>query len=115
MKSTVLDGVMGVLDSELIMQYLQCIKYELKKLKSQEVCEVVLSVDPSVLKELRDEIAAAKSAADDAKATVDRAKNESTDAKDGASDAQRDTTSTPTASHCSSRASTRRSASSTAS
>jgi hypothetical protein len=36
-----------------------------------------LSVDPSVLQELRDEIAAAKSTADETKLTTDEAKNES--------------------------------------
>jgi hypothetical protein len=114
-KSTVLDGAPGVLDSELIMKDLQCVKYDMKKLKSREVCTVISSVDPSVLKELGDEIAAVNSAADDAKATVDGAQKKSADATDAASDAQRDTTSAPTASRCSSRSSTRHSASSTAS
>jgi hypothetical protein len=62
-------------------------KYELKKRESREVSEVVSSFDPSILQELRDEIAAPK-------ATADEAKKDSADAKDAASDAQWDATST---------------------
>jgi hypothetical protein len=55
----------------------------MQKLKSGEVSEVVSRVDPSILQELRDEIAVAKS-------TADEAKKDSADAKDAASDAERD-------------------------
>jgi hypothetical protein len=92
-KSAVVEDVPGVVDSESIKRDLQCIKYELKKLKSREVLEVVSSFDPSILQELRDEIAAAKPRADKAKATADEGKNESADVKDAASDAERDGTS----------------------
>jgi hypothetical protein len=46
--------------------------------------------DPSILRELRDEIAAAKSTADEVKATADEAKKESGETKDAASDAEWD-------------------------
>jgi hypothetical protein len=74
----------------LITKDLRCIKYELKKLKSQEVSDVVSSVDPSILKELRDNLGVAMSAADDANVTADEAKEGSADAHNAASEAQRD-------------------------
>jgi hypothetical protein len=49
-------------------------KYEKKKSKSREVSEVVSSVDPSILCELRDEIADVKGAAEDATAAADEGK-----------------------------------------
>jgi hypothetical protein len=88
--SSVVDDVTGVLYSESITKRVQYIKYDLKNLKSQEVSEVVSSVDPSFLRELRDDIGAAMSAPDDAKATVDEIKEGSEDAQDAASEAQRD-------------------------
>jgi hypothetical protein len=57
-KSAVPEDVPGVVDSESMKKDLRCIKYELKKLKSREISEVVSRVDPFVLQELRDEIAA---------------------------------------------------------
>jgi hypothetical protein len=74
----------------LITKYLQCIKYELKNLKSREVSEVVSSVNPSVLRELRDDIGAVMSVTDDAKATADEVEEGSADAQDAASEAQGD-------------------------
>jgi hypothetical protein len=62
--SAVAEDVPGVVDSDSIKKTLQCIKYELKKLKSTEVSEIVSSVDPSVLQELRDDIAAESRAVD---------------------------------------------------
>jgi uncharacterized coiled-coil DUF342 family protein len=65
----------------------------MKKAKSREVCQVVSNVDPSILQKLRNEIAAMKSKADEAKATTDETHEDSADAKDAASDGQRDATS----------------------
>jgi hypothetical protein len=64
---------------EAMIKDVRCIKYEKKKQKSREVSEVVSSVDPTSLQELRDEIAAAKSTADEAEATANEAKKESAD------------------------------------
>jgi hypothetical protein len=75
---------------ELIAKNLQCIKYELKKLKSGEVSEVVSSVDPPVLEEFRGKIGVVIPAADDAKAMVDEVTGGSADAQDAASEARRD-------------------------
>jgi hypothetical protein len=86
-KSAVSEDVPGVVDSESIKKDLRCIRYELKKLESREVSEAVSSFDPSILQEIRDEIAAPK-------ATADEAKKDSADAKDAASDAERNVTST---------------------
>jgi hypothetical protein len=86
-KSDVSEDVPGLINSKSIKKDLRCIKYELKKLESREVSEVVSSFDSLILQELRDEIAAPK-------ATADEAKKDSVDAKDAASDVQRDATST---------------------
>jgi hypothetical protein len=83
----------AVLDSESVKKDLQCTKYEMKKQKSPEVSEVVLIVDPSVLKFFQNDFAAAKSAADDAKTTGDEIQKESSEAKDAAAGAQHDATS----------------------
>jgi hypothetical protein len=56
------------------------------KMKSKDVSVSGPSVDPSVLQDLRDENAYAKSAAKDAKATADEAEKESGEAKDAASE-----------------------------
>jgi hypothetical protein len=58
-------------------------KYETKKLKAKVKS---MDVSASVLQELRDETAVAKSA-DEAKATADEAKKDSADTKDAPSDA----------------------------
>jgi hypothetical protein len=61
-------------------------EYDLKKLKAKvKSVHVSVSVpgpDPSVLKELRDDITVAKSATDDAKARADEAQRESLDSAD---------------------------------
>jgi hypothetical protein len=72
------------------MKHLRCIKYELKNLKSPDVSKGVSNMDPSVLRELRDYIGAAISAADETKATMDEVKEASADAEDVASEAQGD-------------------------
>jgi hypothetical protein len=66
---------------------------ELKKLNVREVSKVLSNINPSVLKDCRDHIAAWKSAADNARAMADETKKKSADAKDAASEAQRDVTS----------------------
>jgi hypothetical protein len=66
----------------------QCIKYEKNQPKLREVSEVVSIFDPSILRELRDETADAKGAAEDAKTTADEDKKESGETKDAASDAK---------------------------
>jgi hypothetical protein len=76
-----------------IERELRRMRSEMETLKSEEVSDDVSSVDSSVLQELRDEIAVAKSTADKAKATAGEAKKDSADAKDAASHAQRDATS----------------------
>jgi hypothetical protein len=57
------------------------------KVKSMDVSASTPGVDAGVLQDLRDEIAYAKGAAEDAKATADEAKKESGEAKDAASEA----------------------------
>jgi hypothetical protein len=76
-----------------MMKNVRCMKYEKKKPKSREASGVASSVDPSFLRELRDKMADAKGAAEDAKATVDEGKKKPADAKNAASDAERDGTS----------------------
>jgi hypothetical protein len=62
----------------------------LKNFRSREVSEVVLSVNPSVLRELRENIRAAVSPGDDAQATADEVREGSADAQDSASETQGD-------------------------
>jgi hypothetical protein len=50
-KSAIVEDVSGVVDSEPMTKDVQCIKYEMKKLKSREVSEVVSSGDPTILQE----------------------------------------------------------------
>jgi hypothetical protein len=88
--SSVVDDVTGVLYSESITKYIRCINYELKNLKSREVSEFVWSMNPSVLRELRDDLGAAMSAADEAKAAADEVKEGSADAHDAPLEAQDD-------------------------
>jgi hypothetical protein len=98
-KSAVAEDAPDIVDPESMTKDVQCMKYEKKKPKSHEFSEVVPSFDPSILRELRDEIAYAKGAAEDAKATADEGKNDSADAKDAASDTERDATSTQDAAY----------------
>jgi hypothetical protein len=92
-KSAVAEDVPGVVDFESMTNDVRCMKYEKLQPKSREFSEVISSFDPFILRELRDEIAYAKSAAEEAKATADEGEKDSVDAKDAASDAERDATS----------------------
>jgi hypothetical protein len=75
-KLAVAEDVPGVVDSESMTKDVWCMKYEKKKPKSREFSEVVWSFDPSILRELGNEIADAKGAAEDAKATANEGKKE---------------------------------------